>query len=63
MPDDRSSSEPTREIRKLLALSLPVMAAQFGSMAMGVVDTMMVGRISVDALAAAAMANAKTHCA
>jgi len=46
------------EVRKLVALSLPVMAAQFGTMAMGVVDTMMVGRVGVDALASAAMANA-----
>jgi len=47
-----------REARTLWALSAPVMAAQLGTMLMGVVDTMMVGRISVDALASAAMANA-----
>jgi MATE family multidrug resistance protein len=46
------------EVRSLFALSLPVMAAQFGTMAMGVVDTVMVGHVGVDALAAAAMANA-----
>jgi MATE family multidrug resistance protein len=34
------------------------MVAQVGTMAMGVVDTLMVGRIGVEALAAAAMANA-----
>jgi MATE family multidrug resistance protein len=47
-----------REARTLLTLSAPVMAAQLGTMLMGVVDMVMVGRISVDALASAAMANA-----
>jgi MATE family multidrug resistance protein len=47
-----------REVRVLFALALPVMAAQFGSMLLGVVDTLMIGRVGVDALAAAAMANA-----
>ncbi len=37
------------------------MAAQVGGMLIGVVDTMMVGRVSVDALAAAAIANAWIH--
>jgi MATE family multidrug resistance protein len=47
-----------REARKLASLALPVMAAQFGSMLLGTVDTLMVGRVSGDALAAAAIANA-----
>jgi len=47
-----------REVRTLLALALPVMAAQFGSMLLGVVDTLMLGRVGVEALAAAAIANA-----
>jgi MATE family multidrug resistance protein len=47
-----------REVRALLTLALPVMAAQFGSMLLGVVDTLMIGRVGVDALAASAMANA-----
>ncbi len=47
-----------REVRKLASLALPVMAAQFGSMLLGTVDTLMVGRVSGEALAAAAIANA-----
>jgi len=46
------------EARKLTSLALPVMAAQFGGMLLGTVDTMMVGHFSGDALAAAAIANA-----
>jgi MATE family multidrug resistance protein len=46
------------EMRKLASLALPVMGAQVGVMAMGTVDTLMVARISTDALAAAAIANA-----
>lgn len=49
------------ELRRLARLALPVMAAQVGGMLIGVVDTMMVGRLSVDALAAAAIANAVIH--
>ena len=47
-----------REARRLLTLALPVMGAQLGTMLMGAVDTAMVGRISVEALAAASIANA-----
>jgi len=46
------------EARTLVRLSLPVMAAQLGTMLMGLVDTAMVGRVSVDALAAASIGNA-----
>lgn len=45
------------ELRHLTRLALPVVAAQVGNMTMGVVDTIMVGRVSVEALASAAMAN------
>ena len=38
-------------------LALPVVMAQVGLMAMGVVDTLMVGRVSADALAAVALGN------
>lgn len=47
-----------REARKLSSLALPVMAAQFGSMLLGTVDVLMLGRVSGDSLAAAAIANA-----
>jgi MATE family multidrug resistance protein len=46
------------EFRKLTSLALPVMLAQVASMLIGTVDTMMVGRVGQDALAAAAIANA-----
>jgi len=43
------------EIRALSRLALPVVAAQVGVMTMGVVDTIMVGHVSVEALAAAGL--------
>ena len=46
-----------QETRTLVRLSLPVMGAQIGSMMMGLVDTAMLGRVSVDALAAASIGN------
>jgi MATE family multidrug resistance protein len=45
------------EVRTLVRLSLPVAAAQVGTMAMGLVDTAMVGRVSVEALAGASIGN------
>jgi MATE family multidrug resistance protein len=45
------------ELRKLASLSLPVAATQVSTMLMGFVDTVMVGRVSVDAIAAASLAN------
>ena len=41
----------------MLRLALPVVLAQVGLMAMGVVDTLMVGRVSAVALAAVALGN------
>lgn len=46
-----------RDFRELLALALPVITVQVGMMAMGVVDTIMVGHLSADALAAVALGN------
>ncbi len=43
------------DLEKLLRLALPVAAVQVGIMAMGVVDTIMVGRVSATDLAAVAM--------
>jgi MATE family multidrug resistance protein len=45
------------ELRPMLRLALPVVVVQVGLMAMGVVDTMMVGRVSPAALAAVALGN------
>lgn len=46
-----------QDLRELLALALPVIAVQLGMMAMGVVDTIMVGHLSPTALAAVALGN------
>ncbi|HLB55092.1 MAG TPA: MATE family efflux transporter [Gemmatimonadales bacterium] len=49
---------PTRaEFRALYRLALPVVAVQLGLMLMGVVDTVMVGRLSAEALGAVALGN------
>src|SRR4051812_4292582 len=45
------------ELRPMLALALPVVLVQVGLMSMGVVDTLMVGRVSAHALAAVALGN------
>ena len=45
------------EIRSLLKLAVPVVVVQVGLMFMGVVDTLMVGRVSAVDLAAVAMGN------
>ncbi len=47
----------TASLRELVKLALPVVTVQVGLMAMGVVDTIMVGRISPTALAAVALGN------
>jgi len=45
------------EFRELFALATPVVVVQLGLMLMGVVDTMMVGRFSPEALGAVALGN------
>src|SRR4051794_16911535 len=45
------------ELRATVALAVPVVFVQLGFMAMGVVDTLMVGRLSARALAAVAIGN------
>jgi MATE family multidrug resistance protein len=45
------------EARALAALAVPVVVVQVGWMMMGVVDTMMIGRVSATALAAVAIGN------
>ncbi|MEJ2501746.1 MAG: MATE family efflux transporter [Gemmatimonadota bacterium] len=48
---------PRAELRSLIRLALPIVAVQVGLMFMGVVDTLMVGRVSAAALAAIALGN------
>ena len=45
------------ELRPMLRLAVPVVIVQVGMMTMGVVDTIMVGHISAQALAAVALGN------
>jgi MATE family multidrug resistance protein len=53
-----ASFRPSRaDVRALLRLALPIVAVQLGAMAMGVVDTVMVGHFSRDAMAATALGN------
>jgi MATE family multidrug resistance protein len=48
------------EARALVRLAIPVVAAQLGLMSLGVVDTIMVGHLSKQALAAVALGNLYT---
>ena len=53
-----ASFRPSRaDVRDLWRLALPIVAVQVGGMAMGVVDTIMVGHFSPDAMAATALGN------
>lgn len=45
------------ELRALLRLAWPVIVSQLGMMMMGVVDTIMIGRLGADAMAAVAVGN------
>jgi MATE family multidrug resistance protein len=45
------------ELRAMSRLALPIVLAQVGIMSMGVVDTVMVGRVSAEAIAAVALGN------
>ena len=45
------------EIRRMAGLGIPVAAAQLSTMLLGFVDTVMVGRVSVEAIGAVALAN------
>jgi len=48
-------------MRRTLALGFPIMAGMVGHMLMGLADTVMVGRVGVQALAAAALVNTVSH--
>ena len=50
-------SDARAELRATVALAVPVVFVQLGFMAMGVVDTLMVGRVSARVLAAVALGN------
>jgi MATE family multidrug resistance protein len=52
-----NSSGDYTELRAMIALAVPVVLVQVGFMSMGVVDTLMVGRVSARVLAAVALGN------
>ena len=54
LPEPRGLGQ---ELAAMVRLALPVVVVQVGLMAMGVVDTMMVGRVSAQAIAAVALGN------
>ena len=54
---DRSAAQSASELRATVSLALPVVLVQVGMMAMGVVDTVMVGHVSARVLAAVALGN------
>jgi multidrug resistance protein, MATE family len=57
-PDQVISTLPTRsELRALLTLATPIVVIQVGVMLMGVVDTLIIGHLSAEALAAVAIGN------
>lgn len=51
----RTSLKWLLEMRRTIGLGMPIVAGMVGHMIIGLIDTMMVGRVSVDALAAAAL--------
>ena len=58
MTSQRLDYRPTRaDLAALLRLAAPLVLIQVGAMLMGVVDTIMVGRVSAQALAAVALGN------
>lgn len=52
-----TSFETRQEVKANLRLAMPIVVAQFGTMAMGLVDTALVGRVSERALAGVALGN------
>lgn len=57
-----STDPPVRSpLRAVLALSFPIVVVNVGMMFMGTVDTLMVGRVSAEALAAVAIGNVYFH--
>jgi MATE family multidrug resistance protein len=55
---DQGRADWGRELRAMIALAVPVVLSELGWMAMGVVDTIMVGRLGPAAIGAVALGNA-----
>lgn len=56
-PPESTAALVRREVGLTVALAIPMIAGQVGQMMMGLADTLLVGRLGVTALAAAAFAN------
>lgn len=56
-PAESTAALVRREVGRTVALAVPMMVGQVGQMMMGLADTVMVGRLGVTPLAAAAFAN------
>ena len=57
IPAESSAAVVRREVGRTVALAVPMIAGQVGQMLMGLADTLMVGRVGVTPLAAAAFCN------
>lgn len=58
--DDFVARSTGEEVRRLVRLAIPVAGTQFSTMLLGFVDTMMLGRYDIHAMAASAAANVFT---
>src|SRR6201999_106555 len=58
MPAQAAETDLRIELRALLALAIPVILSELGWMSMSIVDTIMVGRLSAEAIGAVGMGNA-----
>ncbi|MBN2577178.1 MAG: MATE family efflux transporter [Deltaproteobacteria bacterium] len=58
---DAPQAAPPSELRTLVRLALPLMAAQVGMMMLGVAETVIVGRAGTIALGAVSLGNVWTH--
>lgn len=58
MQAQSAQADLKKELRSLLALAVPVILSELGWMSMSIVDTIMVGRLSAEAIGAVGMGNA-----
>src|SRR6201993_784490 len=58
MHDSGNHSTLRSELRALLALAIPVILSELGWVAMGIVDTIMVGRLGPEAIGAVGISSA-----
>jgi MATE family multidrug resistance protein len=61
MKDSGNLSRLRRELRALLALAIPVILSELGWVAMGIVDTIMVGRLGPGAIGAVGISSASYY--